>query len=155
MNSTVTTPHSLQIRRHIRAPREKVFAAFRSLEAMNLWLGCMPDCIQEGEVDFRPGGHYRMRMRGPSEENTAVLQDYKLRGTYQEIDPPRKLSFTWTWEDDPDWIGVESLVTVELEESAGGTDLRLTHSGIPNEISRGKHAHGWEISMERLAEAVA
>lgn len=153
MNSTVTTPQALQIQRHIRAPREKVFAAFKSLDAMKTWFGCAPNSVKGGELDFRPGGNYRIVMDPPPGTEPGTPSQFVVKGTYREIDPPRKLSYTWTWEDDPDWVGVESLVVIELQEAAGGTDLRLTHSGIPNEISRGKHAQGWEFSLQRLAEA--
>src|SRR6266498_588358 len=39
--------------------------------------------------------------------------------------------------------GLESRVTVEMTASSGGTDLVLTHSGLPNdEMGRG-HEEGW------------
>ncbi|MDX6767872.1 MAG: SRPBCC domain-containing protein [Candidatus Methylacidiphilales bacterium] len=151
---TVTTPQALQITRQIHAPRERVFAAFSSLEAMQPWFGPGSDCQIRGEVDFRPGGRYRMILNCPDMENPQVRAEYTVAGVYREIHSPEKIVFTWTWEGDPDWIGIESTVTVECRESGAGTELRLTHSGFPSEPSQGRHEHGWNGSLEKLVASL-
>jgi glutathione S-transferase len=152
---TATTSQSLQIIRHIKAPRERVFAAFSSIKGMEPWFGPGPDCRLSGEVDFRVGGNYRMVINSPDMEDPHKRMDYIVRGRYENIQSPEKIVFSWTWEGDPDWVGLESTVTVELLEAEEGTELRLTHSGFPSEISQGRHEYGWNGSFDKMTACLA
>jgi uncharacterized protein YndB with AHSA1/START domain len=102
------------------------------------WMG------QEAFFDPRPGGEYRVQVVN----ETAV-------GEFVELDPPRRLVFTWGWEADGDPTPPgSSRIEVDLEPSDGGaaTRLRLRHSGLPVE-SRAGHDEGWAHFLARLAEA--
>ena len=50
-------------------------------------------------MDLRVGGEVRVVMRNPHEDVR-----YGGGGEYTEIDPPRRLVFTWTWDDDQDRV---------------------------------------------------
>ena len=76
-----------------------------------------------------------------------------MSGVYREIDPPRKLIYTWQWESIPGFP--ETLVTVEFRPRAnGGTDVVLTHEGLPDENARTRHEHGWVLSLDKLSNLV-
>jgi uncharacterized protein YndB with AHSA1/START domain len=99
------------------------------------------------EVDLRVGGRYRIAMEGP---DGAV---HVVSGAYREIDPPRRLVYTWQWENSPRFP--ETQVTVEFRARAdGGTDLVLVHEGLPDEDSYARHAHGWDGCLAKLDAAV-
>lgn len=75
-------------------------------------------------------------------------------GTYREVEPPRRLIFSWRWEGGvPD--AVESLVTVELTPAGSRTELVLTHGGFPDEDAGQSYANGWTYSLPRLAALLA
>jgi len=95
----------------------------------------------EAQVDLRVGGALRIVMRG---EGT-VIEHF---GEYIEIDPPRRLVFTWA----SPFTGAEpSLVTVELEpEGAYATQLRIVHSRLPDSIAT-SHRDGWGTMLDRLS----
>jgi uncharacterized protein YndB with AHSA1/START domain len=95
----------------------------------------------EAEVDLRVGGALRIVMRG---EGT-VIEHF---GKYIEIDPPRRLVFTWA----SPYTGAEpSLVTLELEPAgAEGTHLLLVHSQLPESVAK-SHRHGWGTMLDRLS----
>ena len=38
------------------------------------------------------------------------------RGEYRELQPGKKIVFTWQWEDDEVWKNHISVVTVELDD---------------------------------------
>jgi uncharacterized protein YndB with AHSA1/START domain len=78
-----------------------------------------------------------------------------MRGEYRELQPDKKVVFTWRWEDDGNWKGRFSVVTVELEERDGGTELRLTHEQLPSEESRDNHAEGWNGTLDKLERLLA
>lgn len=46
--------------------------------------------------------------------------------------------------------GAETVVTIELEPHSKGTQLRLTHTGFPEEESRDQHEQAWPLVLEQL-----
>ena len=60
MTSTV-----LRVARVIRAPRERVFAAWTRPELLRLWWGPGEVSCPEAEIDLRPGGSYRLANLNP------------------------------------------------------------------------------------------
>ena len=45
-------------------------------------------------------------------------------GEYAEIDPPNRLVFTWTWDDDRDQV--RELIEIDFDEQDGITTVRFT-----------------------------
>ena len=140
---TLQDTDTLVVTRRFKAPRERVFAAFSTLEAMSSWFGPPGVTVLGDSLDFRVGGKYRIRAKGPEGE---VI----VGGGYREITPPAKLVFTWKWEDDEDWVDVKSEVTIEFHAQGDETEVRLTQVGFPSPESRGRHAHGWGGCFDKL-----
>jgi uncharacterized protein YndB with AHSA1/START domain len=101
------------------------------------------------EVDLKVGGKYRFGMLEPGKD-----APYVAYGVYQEVVPPAKLVFTWTFEkmagDDPDFVPAETLVTVEFIQKDGATEVVLTHKRFPDEHMRDEHQAGWGGCLEGL-----
>lgn len=144
---TTAVQPSLRITRAYAAPPEKVFRAWTDPEIMKQWFA-PSDQFSTPEVtaDARVGGRYRIVMRAPDGEY------HRVGGVYREVDPPRKLVFTWAWESTPER---ESLVTVEFNAAGAGTELVLTHERFADEVARDKHREGWGGCLERLPKALA
>jgi len=136
------TNDKLVLRKLITATREEVFAAWSDPESMREWM-CPGDIRStEAKIDFRVGGSYRILMKG-------VKEDFDHTGVYQEIEPPSKLSFTWISKG-TDFKS--TLVTVELTEQSGQTELTLTHERFPSADRVQRHKNGWSRIADRLAE---
>lgn len=121
----------------IRAPIERVYAMFTEPEQLVRWIGI------RAMLEPRPGGQFRFELM-PGEF---------CSGRYEELDPPRRVVFTWGWESGA--LPVEpgsSTVTVELEHHDGITTVRLTHTGLSRPM-RDHHAGGWANFLPRLKEA--
>jgi uncharacterized protein YndB with AHSA1/START domain len=73
-----------------------------------------------------------------------------IRGEYRQVQPGKRIVFTWQWQDDEDWKGCVSLVTVELSDRDRGTEVCLTHTQLPNQESRDSHNEGWNSVLEKL-----
>ena len=58
--------------------------------------------------------------------------------------------FTWKWEDDEDWVNVESVITVEFQSHGSETELHLTQVGFPVPASRDRHGIGWGVCFNKL-----
>jgi uncharacterized protein YndB with AHSA1/START domain len=136
------TDDRLVIRKLIPASREEVFAAWSDPDSIRHWM-CPGDVIlAEAQLDFRVGGRFRILMKGERE-------DYDHNGTYQVIEPPSKLSFTWISK------GTDlktTLVTVELFVREAATELILTHERFPSADYVRQHKSGWGQIADRLAE---
>ena len=113
-------------------------------EEIKRWKGPGERTTPVVEVDLRVGGAYRIHMRTPDGS------EVRLVGVYREVDPPKKLVYTWSWETSPE-MG-ETLVTVEFLERGRATDVVLKHELFPTDEARGKHEHGWTASLDKLAK---
>lgn len=134
----------LEISRVIEAPRDQVYAAWTDPEQLKQWFG--PENVQTRELvaDARVGGKFRWDLINSEGEKMTC------RGEFRELQPDKKIVFTWQWEDDEDWENHISIITVELYDRDGGTELRLTHEQLPNEESRDGHTRGWESALDKL-----
>ncbi|BCW70822.1 TIGR03086 family metal-binding protein [Arthrobacter sp. NicSoilB8] len=90
-------------------------------------------------VDLRVGGDYRW----------TITPGHAARGTFTEIEPGKRVVYTWGWEGDAQLPPGASTVTVNLEAVDGGTTVQLIHEGLTTEQEVG-HAEGWNHFLERL-----
>jgi len=128
----------IEINRRLPAPIAEVFRWWTDPELLCEWM--TPVGTVEAEVDLRVGGRLRIVMKGEGR----VIEH---TGEYLEIDPPRRLVFTWV---SPYTGSVPSVITVELHAAGDDlTDLRLVHSQLPDEAARW-HRGGWDAMLERL-----
>ena len=137
---------TLRIERTFQAPAPKVFDAFTSPEVMRRWWHVERDwSTVVAEVDLRLGGAVRVVMRA------ADGSDYGGGGVYTEIDPPRRLAFTWLWDDND----TRQLIEIDFEEIDGATTVRFTHRDLWDEEAVRSHEGGWNRAFDNLEDALA
>ena len=115
----VTTPSDREIAstRIFDAPRELVFEAHSSCEHMSNWWGPRRYEVSSCEMDFRPGGNWRIVHKGSEGEIPA------FRGEFREIVRPERIVWTFEWEGMPGHVSVQ---TATFEEQDGKTVLTAT-----------------------------
>jgi uncharacterized protein YndB with AHSA1/START domain len=135
---------SLEIKRFINAPRSRVYAAWTDPTQLKEWWG--PESVRTRSfvAEARVGGKYRWDLTNQEGEEMSVF------GEYRELVPEKKIVFTWKWDDDDVWENRDSIVTVELSDRDGGTELLLKHEQLPSEESRDRHNEGWTSVLDRL-----
>jgi uncharacterized protein YndB with AHSA1/START domain len=134
---------SLTLKRKLKAPAEKVFAAWTDPEKIVRWFG--PAETESGSVradmDVRVGGRYRFNFK------TADGEYHEVGGTYREVVPGERLVFSWAWHSTPER---ESLVTITLKADGDGTLLTLHHERFFDQKARDGHNRGWTGTLEKL-----
>ena len=135
---------SLEIKRFINAPRARVYAAWTDPAQLKEWWGPESVRTRNFAADVRVGGKYRWDLINQEDEEMSVF------GEYRELVPEKKIVFTWKWDDDDVWENRNSVVTVELFDAAGGTELHLRHEQLPSTESRDHHNEGWNSVLDRL-----
>lgn len=98
------------------------------------WLGT------EVDIDPRPGGVYRVLVRG----------EFPSAGEYIEVVPLEKVVFTFGWEQEGNPITPGSTtVEISLHPEGSKTRVELVHRGLPDDATD-DHGSGWAHYLERL-----
>jgi uncharacterized protein YndB with AHSA1/START domain len=121
----------------IAAPATTVYRLLTTVDGLLRWIAA------SAVVEPEPGGVLRW-----THENGATMS-----GRFVELDPPRRLVFTYGWEGD--LMGLPpgaSTVEIELEEREDETLLRLRHEAIPPDVVE-DHRRGWIHFLRRLRDA--
>jgi uncharacterized protein YndB with AHSA1/START domain len=142
MSTATAVKPSLTIKRHFKAPPEKVFSAWTDAEKMKRWMGPGQVFAKHTESDLRVGGRYRIVMQAPSGD------EFDISGVFREVIANEKLVYTWAGTLAPER---ETLITVTFKRDGDGTLLTLTHEQFPDEAARDSHNGGWNGALEKLA----
>lgn len=132
---------SLTLKRRLKAPPAKVFAAWIDPEKVMRWMGPGEIKAVHAECDPRVGGRYHWVMRNPAGE------EHDISGVFRELIPNEKLVFSWAWKSMPER---ESLVTVLLKPDGDGTLLTLTHEQFFDADARDRHQGGWNGALDKM-----
>ena len=139
------TDLTVKINKIIDAPIGKVFDAWLDPKTLSQFILPMPG-MEEPEVEneAREGGNFTIIMK--------VGEDNILHaGKYLEIDPPKKIVFTWESPVSTD----DSVVTLnftKLDDSR--TNIELTHIRFIDEERRSNHEGGWSNILNKLNDIV-
>jgi uncharacterized protein YndB with AHSA1/START domain len=139
----------LVVERVFDAPRRLVFRLWTQPEHAARWWAPQGFTTLLCQMDVRPGGTWRRRMRSP--EGTVHVK----RGVYREVVEPELLVFTYADEDADGRPGHETLVTVSFAEAGGKTTLTLHQAAFDTAAARDAHRGGWTSCLERFADYLA
>lgn len=146
MTPKTSTAHTLRLTRLINAAPEKVFRAWTEPKHLREWSAPEKYSVVIAEVDLKVGGKYRIRMQSP--EGTT----HTAFGSYREVTRPKKLVYTWSWEEEGDHDIGETVVTVEFKARGSATEVIVTHDGFPTADDRTNHEQGWTSCLGQLEQ---
>jgi uncharacterized protein YndB with AHSA1/START domain len=140
---------TLRLERLIPSSPEVLFALWTEPAQLLRWWA--PEGYEPSvhSLDTRPGGGWRITLRRP---DGGVIA---MSGVYRVVEPPRRLAFTWAWEDENGARGHETDVTVSFEATPGGTRLMLLQQRFESKHARDNHNVGWSSCFDRLTKIVA
>lgn len=135
----------------IVAPAEVVFRALTDSAQLMKWFNDTTCPVKFWKLDARKGGAYSY-----ATESTGLVingvSEFECHGEILEYDPPRLLVYTWigNWHINKDR---PTTVRYELTPIAGGTRVRVTHSGLAQEpAARKDYSGGWVGVMKNLKQ---
>ncbi|MDJ1434696.1 SRPBCC family protein [Halostagnicola sp. A-GB9-2] len=136
-SSLETTETSLTVRRTVNAPTEAVWRAFTDPDEVGRWYGSDMMDVEIHALEAEPGGSFSITMRNDED-------DHDIECEFLEVIERERLVHTW-------YVG---RVTVEFDEVGQGTEVVLTHEGLPDRETTEEHAEGWMAAIETVAETV-
>jgi len=123
-----------------------VFEGWVAPSLASRWLFATPDGrIVRCDLDPRPGGEVVITDRRAGDD------DVEHRGAYVEVDPPRRLVFTFSV---PKYSSVVTTVTIVIVPAGTGCELTLVHGGVLAEWAS-QTEQGWRELLARLEQVVA
>ena len=135
---------SLVLHRKFPVAPEKVWRAWTEPQALKQWFGPsgQHQPVSVADVDVRVGGRFRLVFGGPDGN------EHEAAGVYKEVQPNRKLVFTWSWpRTTPDRV---SHITILLRAEGGGTDMEFRHEQFFDDAARDGHRRGWTETFGKL-----
>lgn len=134
---------SLTMNRSFKHSKQDVYDAWINRESLISWFAPAKEfttIIHEQEL--KVGGKYKIEMREP--DGTAHV----IHGEYVALNPYDQIVFTWEWESDEQ--EVNSLVTIDLLDKNGLTEMVLLHEKLESQNSVDLHTEGWMGCLSQL-----
>jgi uncharacterized protein YndB with AHSA1/START domain len=120
------------------SPASEVYRLLTTVDGLVKWIAV------DAVVDPVPGGRLQW-----THENGATMV-----GRFVELDPPRRLVFSYGWKDDLMGVPPESTtVEIDLVEEDGRTTLSLVHKSLPSDVVD-EHRRGWVFFISQMQRAV-
>jgi uncharacterized protein YndB with AHSA1/START domain len=155
-----TEKNIISIKRTLDLPLDSVWKAWTEAESFKQWWGPSDYTCPHCKIDFKVGGHYLACMQSKNGDNVWST------GSFLEIEDHKKIVYTDSFADSKgnkvpastygikgEWP-LELIVTIELEEVNGKTDMLLTHEGI-SEAMHVDCISGWNQSLDKMERIFA
>ena len=133
------TTSTITISRTVAATPERVFAAWTDADQLAGWWWPQLGGTTY-DMEARPGGRFRIH----SPELGATVS-----GTFTEVERPRRLTFTWVWQDDGEPASEEDVVVVRFEPEGDATTVTVAHTSAAH-VPEGGAEQGWSDVLDRL-----
>jgi uncharacterized protein YndB with AHSA1/START domain len=151
-------PTTVLLARRLTQNPERVFDAWLEPANIKRWIvGATPsDTVLRIAIEPQVGGTFSF----------VVVRDGRQvehLGGYVELQRPRRLAFTWGVVADRELSGVrpamsgagpsDTLVTLDFAPAGAGTELRLTHEGVPEDQAL-RTEESWSKIIQALANSI-
>jgi len=136
---------TLTIQRFLPGPIERCWSYLTVSDLRRQWLA-------SGEMDLRLGGSMELVWRNdeltdpPGERPPGFGAEHRMSGTITELDPPRRLAFTWKDSGD---------VRFDLEPRGERVLLTVTHRRLAARSMQLSVSAGWHAHLDLLVAKVS
>jgi uncharacterized protein YndB with AHSA1/START domain len=136
----LTEPATLKIQRLLPGPIERVWAYLTESDLRRQWLAA-------GQMEMKVGTPFELIWRNdeltnsPGRRPEGFPEEHRRQGRITEVDPPRKLAFTWEGSGE---------VSFELEPKGEEVLLTVIHRRLPDRESLLGVGAGWHMHLDVL-----
>jgi uncharacterized protein YndB with AHSA1/START domain len=147
---------STRVTQHIAAPRAAVYQALLDGGAVAHWR--VPDDMTSEVHEFEgvEGGYFRISLSydRPDRAGKSSGHTDTYHGHFRKLVPLEQVVEETEFEtDDPALQGVMTMTTT-LTDARGGTDVTVTHDGIPPTVAPADNETGTRMALTKLARLV-
>jgi len=141
----LTEPATLTIQRLLPGPIERIWAYLTESDLRRQWLAA-------GEMKMKVGAPFELVWRNdeltdpPGERPADFGGEHRMQSEITELDPPRKLAFSW---------GNTGGVSFELETKGDMVLLTVIHRRLPDRATMLMVGSGWHMHLDVLAARAA
>ena len=141
----LSEPATLTIQRMLPGPIERVWAYLTESDLRRKWLAA-------GEMEMKVGAPFELVWRNseltdpPGKRPDGFGEEHRMQSEITELDPPRKLAFTW---------GKSGGVSMELEPRGERVLLTVIHRRLPDRGMMVGVSTGWHTHLDMLAARLA
>jgi uncharacterized protein YndB with AHSA1/START domain len=121
----------------IVAPIDTVFSFFTDARRFAAWWG------EGSTIEPKVGGKVHVMLGG----------GVPAGGVVEVFEPPRRIVFSWGYSGSKTIPIGASRLEITLEPAAGGTRVKLLHSGIPTQADIPEQRQGWRYHMALYSKA--
>lgn len=140
----LTEPATLRMQRLLPGSIERVWAYLTESDLRRQWLAA-------GEMELETGAPFEFVWRHDelsrerAERPAGMPEESRMDCRITEIDPPRRIAFTWSGTGD---------VSIELSPAGDGVLLTLVHRRLPSREYLLRVAAGWHSHLDILVDRV-
>lgn len=144
------------LRRHIAAPRPRVYQALLDPAALPFWKVPNGMTLEVHQFEPREGGAIRISLTydAPSATGKTTAHTDTYHGRLVRLVPNELIVEVDEFESDDPALRGEMTITIALADADGGTELVATHEGLPSAVSLPDNETGWNMALDKLAAFV-
>jgi uncharacterized protein YndB with AHSA1/START domain len=140
----------------VRAPRQAVYRALLDVDAIATWR--VPDGMSSHvhEFDPREGGSFRISLTydSPGHAGKSAPHTDTYHGRFLRLVPDEQVIEEFEFEtDDPDLRSTMTMTTT-LTDASDGTDVLVSHEGVPDRVPAADNETGTRMALANLARLV-
>lgn len=138
--ATLTASDTVRLQRWLPGPIERVWAFLTEGELRRQWLAA-------GDMEMRVGASFELVWRNdeltdpPGRKPEGFGEEHRMQSRITELDPPRRIAFTWNGSGD---------VSFDLEARGRKVLLTVTHRGLPTRTMMLMVGAGWHMHLDLL-----
>lgn len=145
---------STSVGRHILAPRASVYRALLDADAVREWR--VPEGMSSvvHELDPREGGAFRVLLTYHDPARTGKSRGHTdtYSGHFVTLVPDELVVEAVEFDTTDPGLKGAMTITTALVEREGGTDVIVTHDGIPAAVAPTDNEVGTRMALDKLAE---
>lgn len=136
---------TLNASKTFQVPVEALYKAWTDAEQLRQWWKPMGLTLTQVENEMREGGKIAYQFEG--QEGTSLTID----GTYQEVQPPQRLVYTWNWQLPDEKLNSAYKLEVVFESLESGSSISITQQEDEQQESVKPKASAWDEELSKLA----